>query len=133
MDKNWVLKVIESSEFLELHRQFYFKNRYEWQTMAQSEMQRTLSGGFVVQRSMKISGRSLILSGENAQITRQDLSKLQQWAGDNLKFSLESPKGEIFKVIFDAKPYEIIKEREIREDNQGDEDKFRINLFFITC
>lgn len=130
---NWILKNLADNEVLELHSQFYFKNRYEWQQIAQSEKQRTLSGGFVVQRSLKISGRDLTLSGENAQVKREVLEKLQEWAGQNVKFSLNSPSGEEFKVIFAPQGWEIIKEREIREDNQSQDDLFRINLFFITC
>lgn len=130
---NWRLTELSSNETLELHRQFYFKNRYEWQGMAQSAKQRTLSGGFVIHRSLKISGRDLLLSGENAQINRSALEKLQLWAERDLKFSLESPSGETFKVIFNFPAWEIVKEKELREDNQDATDKFRVNLFFITC
>lgn len=129
---NWILRNIASDEVLELHPQFHFKNRYNWQQMAQSEAQRTLSGGIVVHRSLKLNGREITLSGEDAQVKREVLEKLQNWAAQNLKFQLESPTGEKIPVIFAQQCLEIIKERVIREDNQSNEDIFRINLFFLT-
>ena len=129
---NWILRNTADGETLQLHQQFHFKNRYDWQQMAQSETQRTLSGGIVIQRSLKLNGREIELNGENAQVKREVLEKLQEWATQNLKFSLESPTGEKINVIFAPKGWEIIKERIIREDDQSQEDVFRINLFFIT-
>ena len=129
---NWILRNLSDGETLELHSQFHFKNRYDWQQMAQSESQRTLSGGIVVQRSLKLNGREIELNGENAQVPRSVLEKLQEWATQNLKFSLESPTGEKINVIFAQKGWEIVKEKVIREDNQESTDIFRINLFFIT-
>ena len=129
---NWILRNLSDGKTLELHSQFHFKNRYDWQQMAQSESQRTLSGGIVVQRSLKLNGREIELNGENAQVPRSVLEKLQEWATQNLKFSLESPTGEKINVIFAQKGWEIVKEKVIREDNQESTDIFRINLFFIT-
>lgn len=130
---NWILRNQESGEELELHSQFFFKNRYNWQQLAQSELQRTLSGGFVIQRSLKLNGREITLDGTNTHTSREDLTKLQNWASQNLKFTLASPSGEVFNVIFAYPAIEIIKEREIKDEDKTNEDKFRISLFFISC
>lgn len=132
--KHWILKRKDNQAALELHGQFDWVDEFDWQSLAQSDGVRSLSGALIIQQGMKLAGRPITLNGDRAWIRRGDLRLLQEWADvPELTMQLDSPDERRFSVIFRRpaltemtaiKPYRIAE--------QQDDDAWRVTIHLMT-
>ena len=129
---NWQL--LYQDLVINLHPQYYWSNEFDWTGLACAEPQRTLSGGVVIEQALKFGGRSIILSCENARITRETLQHLKEWANfPEVVFILKHPDGREFSVVFAPNAFSNIREfKTLRNDSQSSDDLLQVDLEFIT-
>lgn len=132
--KHWILKRKDNQAALELHGQFDWADEFNWQSLAQSEGVRSLSGALIIQQGLKLAGRPITLNGSRARLSLGDLRQLQAWADvPELTMQLDSPDGRQFSVIFRRpalnemaaiKPYRLAERQE--------DDAWRVNIQLMT-
>lgn len=122
------------TDTLHLHEQFVWADEFEWTALAQSEPAYTLTGAMVIQQGTKKAGRPITLNGDNTRTTRADLAKIQAWADiPELILTLRHPQGRVYEVIFDRPAIDNITPiKQYRPSDDGDDDKYTLNLHFLT-
>lgn len=87
-----------------------------------------------IQQGAKKAGRPITLNGDNTRTKRSDLVKLQALSDvPELELILTHPKGKTYKVIFARPAMSNIKPiKQYRPSDDSDEDKYALNLHFMT-
>ena len=120
-----------NGESLHLSDDLLWTDEFSWRDVAQTELTRTLSGGYVIQQGLKQKGRPISLEPpENmAWHARAVVEKLQVWAGQpETVFSLEMAQGT-FDVLFVALSAEPV----LGYGGEKANDWFRVNIQFLTA
>lgn len=131
---HWTLTRTDTQDAIKLHPQFVWTDEFDWQALAQSSPVYSLTGAMVIQQGTKQAGRPIGLNGDDTRTTRADLATLQAWADvPELELTLTHPKGKTYKVIFARPAISNIKPiKQYRPSDGGDEDKYTLNLHFMT-
>lgn len=122
------------TDTLHLHAQFVWADEFDWQALAQSDPVYTLTGAMDIQQGTKKAGRPITLDGTHTRTTRAELAKLQAWADvPELEMTLTHPKGKTYQVIFDRPAIdEITPIKQYRPEDDSDNDRYTLNLHFLT-
>lgn len=120
-----------NGESLTLSDDLLWADEFSWRDVAQTELTRTLSGGYVIQQGLKQKGRPISLEPPDnmAWHTRAIAQKLQAWAGQpETVFSLEMTQGT-FDVLF----VELSAEPVLGFGGEKASDWFKVKIRFLTA
>ena len=120
-----------NGESLTLSDDLLWADEFSWRDVAQTELTRTLSGGYVIQQGLKQKGRPISLEPPDnmAWHTRAAVEKLQAWAGQpETVFGLEMAQGT-FDVLF----AELSAEPVLGFGGEKPGDWFKVKIRFLTA
>ena len=101
---NWILTRKDTSDPLELPGDMRWTDEFDWQALAQSNVQYSLGGAAIIQQGTMLAGRPITLSGEWIWLPRATLLTLAAWADvPELEMTLSHPDGRSFNTCF-ARP-----------------------------
>lgn len=98
---NLKLKRSDTLETIELPQDLRWIDEHDWQAVAQTQPERTLSGSQIIQQGVKQAGRPITLSADNVWIPLATVRKLRDWTDvPELKMTYTHYDGRVFNVIF---------------------------------
>lgn len=101
---NWTLTRKDNNDSLELPADMRWRDEFEWQALAQSQVQYSLGGSAIIQQGTMLAGRPVTLGGEWIWLDRATLTTLAAWADvPELEMTLAHPDGRQLNVCF-ARP-----------------------------
>lgn len=101
MHKHYELRRKDTGEAVRLPQDMRWTDEFDWSPLAQSEPERTLSGGLVIQQGIRRAGRPLTLSGDWVWLELQTLRRLQDWCAlPELVMRFVHYDGREFDVVF---------------------------------
>ena len=101
---NWTLTRKDNNDSLELPADMRWRDEFEWQALAQSQVQYSLGGSAIIQQGTMLAGRPVTLGGEWIWLDRATLETLAAWADvPELEITLTHPDGRRLNVCF-ARP-----------------------------
>lgn len=133
---NWILKRNDNGQSIELHRQYAWKDEYDWTPLAQSNPIYTLTGGFDIQQGTMLAGRPITLDCTHAELSRATVKTLQAWGEvPELEMTLTHPDGRTFSVAYRRPILSDIKMlfgKDIRPIDELPTDKMTANINLMT-
>ena len=100
----FVLTRKDNNATLELPADMRWRDEFEWQALAQSQVQYSLGGSAIIQQGTMLAGRPVTLGGEWIWLDRATLTTLAAWADvPELEMTLAHPDGRQLNVCF-ARP-----------------------------
>ena len=91
----------DTQETIEFPHDLRWIDELDWQAVAQSTPERTLSGGQIIQQGIKKSGRPITLSGDNVWLPLATIRTLREWTDvPELTFVYTHYDGRTFNVCF---------------------------------
>lgn len=101
---NWTLTRKDNNATLELPADMRWRDEFDWQALAQSQVQYSLGGSAIIQQGTMLAGRPVTLGGEWIWLDRATLETLAAWADvPELEITLTHPDGRRLNVCF-ARP-----------------------------
>lgn len=101
---NWTLTRKDTSDPLELPGDMRWTDEFDWQALAQSNVQYSLGGAAIIQQGTMLAGRPITLGGEWIWLPRATLLTLAAWADvPELEITLTTPDGRSYNTCF-ARP-----------------------------
>ena len=98
---NWTLTRKDTSDPLELPGDMRWTDEFDWQALAQSNVQYSLGGAAIIQQGTMLAGRPITLSGEWIWLPRATLLTLAAWADvPELEMTLTTPDVRSLNVTF---------------------------------
>ena len=98
---NWTLTRKDTSDHLELPGDMRWTDEFDWQALAQSNVQYSLGGAAIIQQGMMLAGRPITLGGDWVWLARATLATLAIWADvPELEMTLTTPDGRSLNVTF---------------------------------
>ena len=100
----FVLTRKDNNDTLELPADMRWRDEFDWQALAQSQVQYSLGGSAIIQQGTMLAGRPMTLGGEWIWLDRATLTTLAAWADvPELEMTLAHPDGRQLNVCF-ARP-----------------------------
>lgn len=100
----WTLTRKDNNATLELPADMRWRDEFDWQALAQSQVQYSLGGSAIIQQGTMLAGRPVTLGGEWIWLPRTTLLTLAAWADvPELEMTLAHPDGRQLNVCF-ARP-----------------------------
>ena len=100
----FVLTRKDNNATLELPADMRWRDEFDWQALAQSQVQYSLGGSAIIQQGTMLAGRPVTLGGEWIWLDRATLETLAAWADvPELEITLTHPDGRQLNVCF-ARP-----------------------------
>lgn len=100
----WTLTRKDNNATLELPADMRWRDEFDWQALAQSQVQYSLGGSAIIQQGTMLAGRPVTLGGEWIWLDRATLETLAAWADvPELEMTLAHPDGRQRNVCF-ARP-----------------------------
>ena len=100
----WTLTRKDNNATLELPADMRWRDEFDWQALAQSQVQYSLGGSAIIQQGTMLAGRPVTLGGEWIWLDRATLETLAAWADvPELEITLTHPDGRQLNVCF-ARP-----------------------------
>ncbi|WP_311336956.1 hypothetical protein [Cardiobacterium hominis] len=100
----WTLTRKDNNATLELPADMRWRDEFDWQALAQSQVQYSLGGSAIIQQGTMLAGRPVTLGGEWIWLDRATLTTLAAWADvPELEMTLAHPDGRQLNVCF-ARP-----------------------------
>ena len=100
----WTLTRKDNNATLELPADMRWRDEFDWQALAQSQVQYSLGGSAIIQQGTMLAGRPVTLGGEWIWLDRATLETLAAWADvPELEITLTHPDGRRLNVCF-ARP-----------------------------
>nr|DAV16090.1 MAG TPA: hypothetical protein [Caudoviricetes sp.] len=100
----WTLTRKDNNATLELPADMRWTDEFDWQALAQSNVQYSLGGAAIIQQGTMLAGRPVTLGGEWIWLDRATLTTLAAWADvPELEMTLAHPDGRQLNVCF-ARP-----------------------------
>ena len=100
----WTLTRKDNNATLELPGDMRWRDEFDWQALAQSQVQYSLGGSAIIQQGTMLAGRPVTLGGEWIWLDRATLTTLAAWADvPELEMTLAHPDGRQLNVCF-ARP-----------------------------
>ena len=100
----WTLTRKDNNATLELPADMRWRDEFDWQALAQSQVQYSLGGSAIIQQGTMLAGRPVTLGGEWIWLDRATLETLAAWADvPELEMTLAHPDGRQLNVCF-ARP-----------------------------
>jgi hypothetical protein len=100
----WTLTRKDNNTTLELPADMRWRDEFDWQALAQSQVQYSLGGSAIIQQGTMLAGRPVTLAGEWIWLDRATLTTLAAWADvPELEMTLAHPDGRQLNVCF-ARP-----------------------------
>ena len=100
----FVLTRKDNNATLELPADMRWRDEFDWQALAQSQVQYSLGGSAIIQQGTMLAGRPITLGGEWIWLDRATLETLSAWADvPELELTLAHPDGRQLNVCF-ARP-----------------------------
>lgn len=100
----FVLTRKDNNDSLELPADMRWRDEFDWQALAQSQVQYSLGGSAIIQQGTMLAGRPVTLGGEWIWLDRATLTTLAAWADvPELEMTLAHPDGRQLNVCF-ARP-----------------------------
>lgn len=91
----------DTQETIEFPHDLRWIDELDWQAVAQSTPERTLSGGQIIQQGIKKSGRPITLSADNVWLSLAKVRKLRDWTDvPELTMIYTHYDGRTFDVCF---------------------------------
>ena len=101
---NWTLTRKDTSNHLELPGDMRWTDEFDWQALAQSNVQYSLGGAAIIQQGTMLAGRPITLGGDWVWLARATLATLTVWADvPELEMTLTTPDGRSYNTCF-ARP-----------------------------
>ena len=101
---HWTLTRKDTSNPLELPGDMHWTDEFDWQALAQSNVQYSLGGAAIIQQGTMLAGRPITLGGEWIWLPRATLLTLAAWADvPELEITLTTPDGRSYNTCF-ARP-----------------------------
>ena len=98
---HWTLTRKDTSDPLELPGDMRWTDEFDWQALAQSNVQYSLGGAAIIQQGTMLAGRPITLGGEWIWLPRATLLTLAAWADvPELEMTLTTPDGRSLNVTF---------------------------------
>lgn len=123
-------------KFLILSDDLLWTDEFDWSDLAQTDVERTLSGAYIVQQGVKVKGRPITLAPPDDSMawhTRQVVQTLQEWAKQPATvFTLEMAQG-VFAVIFDNSQNTLSAVPVFGFGGTEVQDMFRVTVKFLTA
>ena len=100
----WTLTRKDNNTTLELPADMRWRDEFDWQALAQSQVQYSLGGSAIIQQGTMLAGRPVTLAGEWIWLDRATLTTLAAWADvPELEMTLTTPDGRSYNTCF-ARP-----------------------------
>ena len=100
----WTLTRKDNNATLELPADMRWRDEFDWQALAQSQVQYSLGGSAIIQQGTMLAGRPVTLGGEWIWLPRATLEQIAAWADvPELEITLTHPDGRQLNVCF-ARP-----------------------------
>ena len=88
----WTLTRKDNNTTLELPADMRWRDEFDWQALAQSQVQYSLGGSAIIQQGTMLAGRPVTLAGEWIWLDRATLTTLAAWADvPELEMTLAHP------------------------------------------
>lgn len=130
---NLQLKRNDTQEVIEFPQDFRWIDEHEWQAVAQTQPERTLSGSQIIQQGVKLAGRTITLSADNVWISLEKVRKLRDWTDvSELKMTYTHYDGRSFTVIFALHEQALKAEPVQFSTPELADERYTITLKFIT-
>ena len=98
---HWKLTRKDTSDHVDLPEDMYWQDEFDWQALAQSNVQYSLGGAAIIQQGTMLAGRPITLGGEWIWLPRATLLTLAAWADvPELEMTLTAPDGRNLNVTF---------------------------------
>lgn len=127
-----------NGEIIRLSHDLIWTDEFLWSDLAQTEPERTLSGGFIVQQGIKRKGRPITLEpcdDNMAWTPRHIVEKLQQWAmlpETTFTLTFETAGKGVFTVMFDNSQTAVSAKAVVPFASYSADDDFLVTLRFLT-
>ena len=119
---------------IELPDDLLWIDEFDWNPVAQ-EIDRTLTGGLIIQEQSKLYGRPVTLSGENNSgwVTRATVNQVVTLSESaNSTLSLTLPDSRVLSVIFDRANGSIMAQPLFYSSNPALDDYYSITIRLLT-
>lgn len=123
----------DTGESIELPQDLRWIDEHDWNAVAQTAPQRTLSGSQIIQQGVKRAGRSITLSGDNVWISLGNVRKLRDWTDvPELKLRYTHYDGRMFNVIFSLHEQALKAEPVHFTSPEYDDERYTLTLKLLT-